>query len=74
MAKVKALLISSRFAIAQREHGCKANSKHRIKNGDERFEIKNDRNWDKYCLACGLKILDKAQTDLATLKLKYDLA
>ncbi|KJG39645.1 hypothetical protein UA32_04775 [Photobacterium angustum] len=68
MSKIKSLLISSRFAIAQREHKCKANSKHRIKNGDERFEIKNDRNWDKYCLECASKIIDKAQKDLEKLK------
>jgi len=56
MGKIKSLLIKTRFSTALRAHKCKANSKHLISKGDFRLEVKNDRNWDKYCRVCSSKI------------------
>lgn len=63
----KALMQPARIAIAQRAHKCKANQKHNISQGQYRFEVKNERNWDKYCLACGDKIMLKLISDSSAL-------
>lgn len=64
---IKSLLISSKFGQVKREHVCQANKKHVLRKGDNRFEVKNGRNWDKYCLECAEKILNKADSDLEKL-------
>ncbi len=63
----KTLMIPTRMAVAQRAHRCKANQKHIITQGQYRFEVKNERNWDKYCLACGNKIMLKLISDSTAL-------
>jgi hypothetical protein len=63
MAKTKSLVHSIKFGIAKRAHNCKGNSRHRINQGDLRLEVKNDRDWDKYCVECCERILVKLKSD-----------
>lgn len=67
----KSLITTTRFTHAQREHKCKANKKHTISKSDLRFEVKNERNWDKYCMHCAAIIIKKMDEDSALLSEKF---
>jgi hypothetical protein len=67
----KSLMLPVRICEAQRAHKCKANKNHVIAQGDFRLEVKHDRNWDKYCLECGHKIVLKLQNDSSTFMAEF---
>jgi hypothetical protein len=62
---VKSLIVTTKFTRAKREHKCRANKKHIISQHDFRLEVKNERNWDKYCMHCAAIIIKKMQQDSA---------
>ncbi|MEZ9557919.1 hypothetical protein CWN98_01525 [Vibrio splendidus] len=63
----KSLITTTRFTQAKREHKCKANKKHTIYQHDLRLEVKNERNWDKYCMHCAAIIIKKMEEDSVVL-------
>ncbi|KHF19758.1 hypothetical protein PO81_11620 [Vibrio parahaemolyticus] len=60
---IKSLIITTKFTRAKREHKCKANKNHTISKHDFRLEVKNERNWDKYCMHCATSIIKKMEQD-----------
>lgn len=53
----KSLVVSMEITVAQREHGCRFNDKHRITKGMRRLTVKKDRDELNYCLPCAQKFL-----------------
>jgi hypothetical protein len=71
--RIKSLLKGVKLEEAKRAHNCQANSGHRIRAGEMRLSVRNQRgNWDRYCLDCATKIV---RGDLARLEdLASDIA
>lgn len=69
MPRIKSLLTPVQIGIVQRAHDCQGNSNHRLNKGDRRFEVRNERGWDYYCLDCGEKIVRR---DLGILEKTLD--
>ncbi len=65
MPRIKTLLTTVEIDVAKRAHNCQGNPAHRLQMGDRRLAVKNERNWDYYCIDCGMKILER---DAAKLK------
>lgn len=68
MARIRSLLTRVEFDKAKRAHKCQANSQHRIEKGELRLNVKNGRNWDRYCLPCADAILDQATKKLGNIR------
>lgn len=58
MGRVRSLLIRVEIDTAQRAHKCQANSRHPIKKGDTRLNVRAGRGWDRYCMECARKIVE----------------
>ncbi|BBC01970.1 hypothetical protein BE61_74310 [Bradyrhizobium elkanii USDA 61] len=58
MGKLRSLLIRVELDAAKRSHRCQANSRHEIKQGDQRLNVRAGRGWDRYCMDCARKIVD----------------
>ena len=67
----KSLITTTKFTHAKREHKCKANKKHTISQHELRLEVKNDRNWDKYCMHCAAIIIKKMEDDSVVLSNQF---
>jgi hypothetical protein len=60
-----------RVDFAGRSHNCQHSSLHRIVKGEPRLKVPNGRSFDHYCVACGLRFIER---DLDRLKnLSYQL-
>jgi len=58
VGRVRSLLIRVEIDTAQRAHKCQANSRHPIKKGDIRLNVRAGRGWDRYCMDCARKIVE----------------
>jgi hypothetical protein len=58
VGRVRSLLIKVEIDTAQRAHKCQANSRHPIKRGDLRLNVRAGRGWDRYCMDCARKIVE----------------
>ena len=67
MPKLKRLLMSACFEIAQRRRHCSRNKGHEICQGEKCLVIKENMTKHNYCLECTALILQKAQEDLSGL-------
>jgi hypothetical protein len=58
VGRLRSLLIKVEIDSAQRAHKCQANSRHPIKRGDLRLNVRAGRGWDRYCMDCARKIVE----------------
>ncbi|MDR5610799.1 MULTISPECIES: hypothetical protein [unclassified Arsenophonus] len=68
MAKIKSLITRIEIDTAKHSHNCQANSRHRIKAGDFRLNVRNGRSWDRYCFTCAQTILEQDLKKIIDLK------
>lgn len=68
MPKLKRLLLSTSFEIAQRRRLCSRNRDHVIIKGEKCLVIKENMTKHNYCLECTDLILQKAQEQLDVLR------
>lgn len=68
MARSKSLIKNVNITEAKRAHNCKSNVRHRIVKGNFRLTVKEGQDEYNYCVACGIKFLDKAIADLKNLR------
>lgn len=61
----KSLVQRSEIDEAQKSHNCQANAKHRLKPGDRRMKVHEDRSHVHYCAECAIKIIE---ADIAKLQ------
>lgn len=54
---MKSIIKNASWDIALRQHTCKSNSRHCIKQGERRLKIKEGRKISYYCNNCAEKIL-----------------
>jgi hypothetical protein len=64
VGRVRSLLIRVEIDTAQRAHKCQANSRHPIKKGDVRLNVRAGRGWDRYCMDCARKIMEGSLASL----------
>jgi hypothetical protein len=64
VGRVRSLLIRVEIDTAQRAHKCQANSRHPIKKGDIRLNVRAGRGWDRYCMDCARKIVEGSLASL----------
>jgi hypothetical protein len=64
VGRVRSLLIKVEIDTAQRAHKCQANSRHPIKKGDLRLNVRAGRGWDRYCMDCARKIVEGSMASL----------
>ena len=67
MPRIRSLCIHVEVDAAQRAHNCQGNARHRIKRGDKRLKVRNNRSWDHYCLECATRIVRRDITALEEL-------
>jgi hypothetical protein len=67
MPKLKRLLASACFEIAQRRRHCSRNQEHEICQGEKCLVIKENMAKHNYCMECAALILQKAREELAQL-------
>ncbi len=74
MPRIKSLLASVKVSTVKSAHNCKGNYRHCLLQGDRRLEIRNGRNWHKYCLACANTIVerDRARLDELAMSLRSE--
>jgi len=65
MPRIKSILIRVEIDQAKKAHNCQANATHRIERHHPRLNIRNGRNWDRYCLLCAKTIIER---DIAKLQ------
>ena len=53
---------------AQATHRCKANETHRVSRGERRLSLHRRNNWEHYCIACGLRIVQENIAELQRLQ------
>ncbi|MET4479143.1 hypothetical protein ABIB66_003681 [Bradyrhizobium sp. F1.13.3] len=58
VGRVRSLLVRVEIDTAQRAHKCQASSRHPIKKGDTRLNVRAGRGWDRYCMECARKIME----------------
>jgi hypothetical protein len=58
VGRVRPLLIRVEIDTAQCAHKCQASSRHPIKKGDIRLNVRAGRGWDRYCMDCARKIVE----------------
>ena len=58
MPRIRSLVIFAKPDEAKKSHGCHGNAQHRIKMGEKRLKVKNDRSWNHYCLKCARRIVE----------------
>jgi hypothetical protein len=51
----KSVLVTMEVTVAGSSHNCRFNSEHRIKRGESRLTITEDRSKLNYCLPCAKK-------------------
>ncbi|WP_053765318.1 hypothetical protein [Leptospirillum ferriphilum] len=64
MPKLKRLLVSACFEIAQRRRHCSRNQEHVISQSDKCLVVKENMAKHNYCLECAALILQKAKEEL----------
>jgi hypothetical protein len=64
----KSIIVPSLIDRAKKAHNCQANSRHRIRQGEVRLKVKNNRSWDHYCSACATIILSRDLEKLQNLQ------
>lgn len=66
MARPKSILQRVEVDVVKRAHNCQHNASHRLKQGDKRLKVRNDRSAEHYCVQCADKII---QGDIEKLQL-----
>jgi hypothetical protein len=64
VGRVRSLLIRVEIDAAQRAHKCQASSRHPIRKGDLRLNVRAGRGWDRYCMDCARKIVEGSLASL----------
>ncbi|MCI5218144.1 MAG: hypothetical protein D3914_02870 [Candidatus Electrothrix sp. LOE2] len=59
MPRPKSILKRIEVDVALKSHNCQHNRKHRIQRGDKRLKIRKDRSWERYCVDCAMKIIER---------------
>jgi hypothetical protein len=72
MAHGKSVVVSMEITIAGSSHNCRFNDAHRIKKGDSRLTIKEDRSKLNYCLLCAKKFLGNGLERLHEMEAEVD--
>lgn len=70
MPKLKRLLVSACFEVAQRRRHCSRNQQHAICQGDKCLVITESMMKHNYCMECAALILRKAKEELHGLTLE----
>lgn len=68
----RSLLTRAEVDVAKKAHNCQANARHRIERGDKRFNIRNGRSWDRYCIECAKDIVRRDTANLEDIVRKLD--
>ena len=72
----KSLVQRSEIDFVRSSHNCQANAKHRLKPGDRRLKIYEDRAQLHYCTECAIKIIEcdieKLQQLVQQLRAQHD--
>ena len=65
MPKPKSIILRVEVDEAQKAHNCQHNPNHRLRRGDKRLKVWNQRSADHYCVECALNIIER---DMAKLR------
>lgn len=57
MPRPKSIIQRVEVDEAKKAHNCQHNARHRLQRGDKRLKLWNQRSYEHYCTACGLKII-----------------
>lgn len=72
MGRIRSLVTRVELDTAVRSHKCQANSRHQIKAGQPRLNVRTGRTWERYCLDCAKKIVSGSQASLTTVLLAIE--
>lgn len=71
MPRPKSTIKQTMVDVALKSHNCQHDEKHRIEKGQKRLKIRNDRNFENYCIDCGKRIITDDIEKLKALMLEF---
>jgi hypothetical protein len=72
MARLKSLIARTEIDIVQRSHSCQRNANHKLKMGERRMKVHENRSPDNYCITCSIEIVKNDIQKLNTLLIELE--
>lgn len=68
MPRLKSIIYKVDLDFAKKGHNCRHNRRHRIKKGDSRLGVSQDRSTRYYCNECALEMVSQGIGQLESLR------